>query len=77
MSLLKQLLFGYNATNHFIHHVMLPHISRLDDAIRAALEVIDKATEEQYERTRDVNEKKIQLKCADVQRRAEVCNVCC
>ena len=39
------------------------------------MEVIDKATEEQYERTRDVNEKKIQLKCADVQRRAEVCNI--
>jgi len=47
----------------------------LDDAIKAALEVIDKSTSEQYERTRDVNEKKIQLKCADMQRRAEVCNM--
>lgn len=53
----------------------LKHASRLDDAIDAALEVIDKATREQYERTRDVNDKKIQLKCGDVQRRAEVHNM--
>lgn len=48
------------------------HTSRLDDAINAAMEVIDKATKEHYERARDVNEKKIQLKCSDIQRRAEV-----
>jgi len=48
----------------------------LDDAINTAIEVIDKATEEQYERARDVNEKKIQLKCSDIQRRAEVSMYC-
>jgi len=45
---------------------------RLDDAISVAIETINKAVDERYERTRDVNEKKIQLKCGDVQRRAEV-----
>ena len=48
---------------------------RLDDAISAAVEVISKAMEEQFERTKDVNEKRIQLKCGDIQRRAEVCNI--
>ena len=66
----------YNVANHFIHWLSHDiHTSSLDDAIRAALEVIEKSTSDQYERTRDVNEKKIQLKCADMQRRAEVCNM--
>ena len=47
-------------------------LCRLDDAINAAVDTIHKAVEEKYERTRDVNEKKIHLKCGDVQRRAEV-----
>lgn len=44
----------------------------LEDALREALEALSRSMEEQYEKTRDLNVKKIQLRCSEVQRKVEV-----
>ncbi len=44
----------------------------LEDALREALEALVKSMEGQYERTRDLNVKKIQLRCTEVQKKVEV-----
>lgn len=44
----------------------------LEDALREAVEALTRSMEEQYEKTRDLNDKKIQLKCSEVQRKIEV-----
>ncbi len=47
----------------------------LEDALREAVEALKKSMEEQYEKTRDLNDKKIQLRCSEVQRKIEVSTV--
>ncbi len=44
----------------------------LEDVLREALETLTKSMEEQYEKMRDLNVKKIQLRCSEVQRKVEV-----
>ena len=44
----------------------------LEDALNEAIESLVKSMEEQFEKTRDLNDKKIQLKCSEVQRKTEV-----
>lgn len=48
----------------------------LEDALDDALGALEKSMEEQYERTKDLNDKKIQLKCSEVQRKIEVHSEC-
>jgi len=43
----------------------------LEDALKEAVEALGRGMEEQYEKTRDLNDKKTQLKCSEVQRRLE------
>ena len=44
----------------------------LENALNEAIESLVRSMEEQFEKTRDLNDKKIQLKCSEVQRKLEV-----
>ena len=48
----------------------------LKDALNDALGSLEKSMEEQFEKTKDLNDKKIQLKCSEVQRKVEVHSEC-
>ena len=44
----------------------------LSDAAEEALEGLKKSSEELFEKTKDLNDKKIKLKCSETQRKVEV-----
>lgn len=52
-------------------HISL-HYS-LEEAIVEAVEGLNKTASERFEKIWDLNDKKIQLKCGEVQRKLEVC----
>ena len=47
-------------------------IRRLPNATESAVQRLRKAVEVDYEKTWDMNEKKIELRCGEIQRRIEV-----
>ena len=45
----------------------------LENATLKAQDKLKKSTEEKFEKIRDINEKKIELRCGESQRKTEVC----
>ena len=54
-------------------HLLQQLLFGLEQATFEAVEELDKIVAEKYEAVADLNDKKIQLKCSEVQRRKEVC----
>ena len=48
---------------------------RLEAATVEALEGLDKSVLEKYEKLKDLNDKKIKLRCSEIQRRIEVTKI--
>lgn len=48
---------------------------RLEAATVDALEGLDKSVLEKYEKLKDLNDKKIKLRCSEIQRRTEVTEI--
>ena len=80
--MLKQLLFGLvlqreNVDCLFITFTLckstaIPTTPSLEEAIAEAVDGLNKTAAERFEKIWDINDKKIQLKCGEVQRQLEV-----
>ena len=55
-----------------IYYIFIHPLFSLQNATLKAQEKLKKSTEEKYEKVKDINEKKIELRCGEVQRKTEV-----